>query len=543
LDLKRFYHRFTGRAEPFARAVYEGKYRIMVESMTGELGVLAHRLSRLAERDRSSRDFTLESLRRALREAVADWPLYRTYVTAGGWTDADQRAVDDALARVRQRHPGMEPSVLEFLRRHFLPDAGAPDPTGALGFAMRFQQYTSPVQAKGVEDTAFYRYVPLLSVNEVGGGPHPFGRSVRELHDANARRRQRHPHGMLSTSTHDTKRGEDARQRINALSQFADEWRRKALEWSRLNAGNRGQVAGAHAPDRNEEYLLYQSLLGVWPADAPPDAAPEGILERLRTFALKALREEKSHTSWIHNDPVYEEAVRQFLELALTGPKARRFLASFTPFMRKAAFHGALTSLAQTAIKAASPGVPDLYQGAELWDLSLADPDNRRSVDFTRRAAFLAEMRPHLDPAAPMENREGFLESLFSNWPDGRVKMFVVAALLAARRRQPELFLHGDYRPLSLEGPDPDAFFAFARTAGTRRLLVVAPRRTADRAEEGPEGPSWRWDGHFPLLPDGWQDGPWRNALTGRASSGGPLILDEVAPGFPVAFLLDDPSS
>lgn len=542
LPLKRFYVRFTGRGHSFAQVSYESKYHIMVESMTSELGVLAHQLNGLSERDRAYRDFTLESLRRALREVVAAWPLYRTYVAAGGWTAADEKAVDAALARVRQRHPGMEPSILEFIRAHLLPDAKsrAENTDGKLGFAMRFQQYTAPVQAKGVEDTAFYRHIPLLSLNEVGGGPQPFGRSAREFHEANGRRAARHPHGLLSTATHDTKRGEDARQRINVLSELTHEWRRMSLTWARINAPHRSQVAGAFAPDRNEEYFLYQTLVGAWPAGAPIDEVPHGLLERLQAFVVKALREEKSHTSWIHNNPAYEDAVRRFLERTLAGPRTHRFLASFAPFLRRVAFHGALNSLAQVALKGASPGVPDFYQGTELWDLSLADPDNRRPVNFARRADLLRGMSPFLMPATPCAEREAFLTSLLTAWPDGRVKLFVTAAVLAARRRAPSLFLNGDYTPLPVEGPEQDAFVAFTRCHGARRLLLAVPRRTTGRAEEAPVGARWRWDGHRLVLPDEAQGTLWRNVLTGRTVRGNSLALEEASPGFPVALLVDE---
>lgn len=554
LAFKKFYGRFTARMETFGQTAYESKFRVMVDFMVSELNVLAQALNRLSEEDRRSRDFTLETLRRALREIVAAFPLYRTYAGPRGASSLDEKAVDAALAKVRLRHPTIEPSILLFVRDHLIPAAQDGDgylSRRKLDFAMKFQQYTAPVQAKGVEDTAFYRHFPLLSLNEVGGDPQRFGRSLKEFHEANLQRAVQRPFGLLATATHDTKRGEDARARINVLSEIPEEWRRKVMEWSRLNASHRAQLNGAFAPDRNEEYFIYQTLIGAWPADAGESgpANPAEFLERMQNYLAKAMREAKVHTSWINNNAPYEKAVLQFIEKILAGPRAPRFLSSFAPFARRVAFHGALNSLSQVALKAASPGVPDFYQGAELWDLNLADPDNRRPVDFARRAGLLEELEPLLLETTPPRARAAALQALLDNWPDGRIKFFVTQALLRARSGHPDLFARGDYTPLSLEGPWAGHFIAFARRYETERLAVVAPRWSVSLAAGPGTGISWDKAGDTRLLlPAGWQDVRLRNAFTGEESAvspeGGPILLEPILRNFPLALLLDaSPSS
>jgi (1->4)-alpha-D-glucan 1-alpha-D-glucosylmutase len=478
LPLKTFYARQAGRAGSFVQVMSDSKRRIMVESMTSELTVLAAELNRLSEEDRRSRDFTLESLRRALREVVADFPIYRTYAGPSGWTEADGKVVDAVLERTRHAHPTMEPSILGFLREVLLPapDGGPEKARRRLDFSMRFQQYTSPVQAKGLEDTAFYRYNLLISLNEVGGDPQRFGRSLNEFHESNAVRQARYPLGMLSTSTHDTKRGEDARARIDAIPELALEWRRKVAEWNRINASHRAQVAGALVPDRNGEYFFYQALVGSWPDEAGEEGPAPPFMDRLKGYLVKAMREAKLHTSWIHNNIPYEEAFLQFIERSLTGPRSQRFLASFIPFQRRAAFFGMVNGLSQVALKNASPGVPDLYQGCELWNLDMADPDNRRPVDFDLRRRLLEGMAPHARGESSPQERRRFLEEVLSGWRDGRVKMFLTARCLRLRRERPALFQRGDYVPLAAEGPRADSLAAFARRFQGEWLVAAVPR-------------------------------------------------------------------
>lgn len=371
----------------------------MLTAIASELNVLAHALNRLSEKDPVSRDFTLNSCRRVLREVAACFSVYRTYLRGREASLVDRDEIAAAVDEASRRNPLMEASIFDFARAMLLPEpAGGQDERDAVAderwrFARKVQQFSAPVQAKGVEDTAFYRYNALISANDVGGHPGRPAVSVEEFHASNHERLLNWPLELLATTTHDTKRGEDARARINVLSEVPDRRRKVVVEWMRINGRNRTKVEGAWAPDRNDEYLLYQPLVGAWPAEAAPAPIPSraehGLVERVAEYMQKAFREAKVHTSWIHEQPEYGRAVARFVERTLAGRTAARFLASFVPFQRQIAQIGMLNSLAQLVLKLASPGVPDFYQGSELWDLSLVDPDNRRPVDYARRKVLL----------------------------------------------------------------------------------------------------------------------------------------------------------
>jgi (1->4)-alpha-D-glucan 1-alpha-D-glucosylmutase len=494
--LLRLHARFTGEQRSFADILYESKTLIMRAPMASELHVLAVALNRLSEHDWHTRDFTLTSLRGALREVVACFPVYRTYVSAAGYRDSDRQAVDTAIARARRRNPTMEPSIFGFLRSVLLPDPNA-RPAGAyaqrLEFAMKFQQYTGPVEAKGREDTSFYRYAPLASLNEVGGGPERFGRTPQEFHAANQERLAAWGTGLLATATHDTKRGEDARARLNVLSECPAEWGRQVSTSARINATNRSRVDGEAAPDRRDEYLFYQTLLGAWPARAT--AVDATLVERLTAFMLKAAREAKVHTSWLTQNAPYEEALTRFVERVLTGRTAARFLELFLPFQARIAELGMVNSLAQLVLKLVAPGVPDFFQGTELWDLSLVDPDNRRPVDYARRQQLLAE----LDAArvdTPAERR-AWLGALLDHWDDARIKLLITAELLRLRRRNAALFLTGTYEPLEVRGAHADHVVALTRRHGEQVVLAVVPRLVAGLTTR---------ERRLPLGADCWQD-------------------------------------
>ena len=536
--MRRLYRRFTSRTAPFPIVTYVGKRLIMQTSMASELSVLADGLNRISEGDRRSRDFTLESLREALREVIACFPVYRTYVSARGASDTDRRTIDAALALARRRNPAMEPSIFEFVRTVLLPDGPERDAAERLTLAMRFQQYTGPVQAKGVEDTAFYRYNVLLSLNEVGGEPERFGRTAEEFHEANLRRRSDWPHSMLATATHDTKRGEDARARLNVLSEIPGEWQSAVSRWARLNASRRVRVDGEWAPDRNEETLYYQSLLAVWPPGEGAAAAPS-LVERLQQYLVKALREAKLRTSWTNPHEAWEGAVTGFVERTLTGGGSRRFLEAFLPFAARVARLGASNSLAQLALKLAAPGIPDVYQGTELWDLSLVDPDNRRPVDYERRRSLLAALDPWLADGA-VAGRDGAVAALLADWPDGRIKLYLTARALRLRRTRRDLFLEGDYVPLVCE---PAEAIAFTRRRGEERLVVVAARFPSRKTGEDRPFPTGTaaWKDARVLLPDDAPRGPLVDLFTGRRiapDGSGHLALAEALAVLPVAWLV-----
>lgn len=553
--MERLYRRFAGAGGAFADLVYSSKKLIMDTSMASELNVLAHALNHLSERDRRTRDFTLNSLRNVLQEVIACFPIYRTYVTPAGFTEADRQAIDSAIGAARRRNPTMEPSIFDFVRAVLLPDPrrarSAEEYRQTVSFAMKFQQYTGPVQAKGVEDTAFYRYNLLVSLNEVGGSPGAFGCAVPEFHAANQRRRERWPLTMLASATHDTKRGEDARARLHVLSEVPEEWGRQLSLWARINNVNRTIFHGEPAPDRNDEYLFYQALVGAWPPEGVEAHLPDpSLLLRLRAYMCKALREAKVHTSWITQNHEYETAVDRFVERTLTGRTARRFLASFVPFQNRIARLGMVNSLGQVALKVACPGVPDFYQGTELWDLSLVDPDNRGAVDYTKRARMLQEMEPVL--AAPLDGgnlRIDAVRELLMHWPDGRIKLFLTATALRLRRRTASLFIEGTYEPLAADGGHADHLVAFARRHATGTVIVAVPRlltQLTTPAHFLPVGAD-SWGSSRLLLPPECATQTYRNVLTGEvvraddANAPPGLSLAAVFQTCPVALLCASP--
>ncbi len=515
--MRRTYARLTGQTDSFDEVRYECKRLIMTTAMASELNVLAHALSRIAEGNRRSRDFTLNSLRDTLSEVIACFPVYRTYVDEHGWTLGDRAVVDQAIVRARRRNPAMEASLFDFFREVVMPRApengagGAPVPptpesrpsdrrtgyppadAGEAGarqhFAMKFQQLTGPVQAKGLEDTAFFRYNLLLSLGEVGGDVERYGGRVEDFHASNAARLRQRPFEMITTATHDTKLGEDTRARINVLSEIPDEWSREVARWMRMNRTHRTIVDGEPAPDRNDEYRFYQALVGVWPLEiSNPDlpAAGEGVkgpldlgdlVERLRAYMLKAVKEAKRHTSWLTPNEEYERAVTSFVDRVLTGPGRAKFLSVVAPFARRVARIGMINGLAQVTLKIGSPGIPDFYQGAELWDLSLVDPDNRRPVDFAHRQCLLASVDQLLQ--MPAVERAPALAELVTRWQDGRIKMLLTTAGLRLRRDWRNVFLSGRYLPLATDVTIPAGLVAFARLLDDRAVLFVAPRLTA----------------------------------------------------------------
>jgi (1->4)-alpha-D-glucan 1-alpha-D-glucosylmutase len=421
---------------------------------------------------------------------------------------------------------------------------------------MRFQQYTAPVQAKGVEDTAFYRYHVLVSLNEVGGAPADFGLSVAEWHRTAIERRRRHPGEMLATTTHDTKRSEDARARINVISEAPDEWQAAVMAWRRINATNRTRVGGSSAPDANDEYLFYQSLVGVWPNEGlEPAASPTtdpALVARMCAYMQKAIREAKLHTSWITPNPDYEAAVDGFVQRTLTGKTADAFLASFVPFVRRLARAGATNALAQLVLKLSAPGVPDIYQGTELWDLSLVDPDNRRPVDWAHRRRLLESLGGALDvaidgpgPGSLVGTQDETVATLLDSWTNGRLKLFVTALGLRWRRAHPAVFIDGDYLPLAITGPRAEHVVAFARRTASEVLITVVPRLTFSLAapNEWPVDKA-TWESTSIRLPSDLAGRPLRSLFTGGPpivesvdEAGAHLLVRDVLRRLPVALL------
>jgi (1->4)-alpha-D-glucan 1-alpha-D-glucosylmutase len=550
--MRRVYAKAAGRTQTFDDQLYEAKRLIMDTAMASELTVLAHTLDRIGESNRRSRDFTLNSLRDMLVEVVACFPIYRTYVNEQGWVPDDRAALERAVLRARRRNPAMESSIFDFFREVMLPrdpddvPAAGPDRRGGyppadereaaerLRFAMKFQQYTGPLQAKGLEDTASYRHNLLLSLNEVGGDPSRFGVSAAEFHELNQLRREEWPYEMIATETHDTKLGEDVRARIDVLSEVPDEWEREVAKWMRLNKAARTIVDGEPAPDRNDEYRFYQVLLGAWPADTA----------RLQAYMLKAVREGKEHSSWINPNEAYETALASFLERVLDGREAARFLPAFLPFQERVARTGRVNSLAQVVLKIASPGVPDFYQGSELWDFSLVDPDNRRPVDFGARREALDRVDALL--ALPADARGAALTAMLDQWQDGTVKLLVTAAGLRARAADEGLFLDGEYLPLETETVVEARVMAFARiSAGGRAAIVMAPHLVSRLVTaEHPLPLADRWRTSRVHLPKSLAALSYRDVFTGAllkpttTAGGSWIFVGEALRQLPVSLLI-----
>ncbi len=472
----RIYRQYTGVSDSFEELAYHARRLVMRTSLAAEVEVLATQLDRIAQRDRRTADFTRSAMREAIVEVIACFPVYRTYVSARGVGEEDRRIVQWAVNVARRRSATGELSIFDFLRDVLLCEAATGRAESyartVLEFAMKFQQVTPPVTAKGVEDTAFYRYNCLIALNEVGADPRRFAFSGAAVHQENLERARAWPHSMLATSTHDTKRSEDARARIAVISEIPERWRRHLARWTRLNRGKRLQLDSGPAPTRNDEYLVYQSLLGIWSAAAlsTPTVA-QSLSERLQAYMVKAAREAKRATSWVNPDADYERALTQFVARLLDDPAHNAFLRDFSAMAQITDYFGRLNSLSQTVLKLTAPGVPDLYQGTERFSYALVDPDNRRAVDFAAAAHELTELETM--PAEIAAN------DLLDHWQDGRLKLFVVWQLLQLRQQHADLFASGDYEPLQVSGANKDHVIAFARKSGNRCITVVLSRWTA----------------------------------------------------------------
>ena len=527
--IERGYRSFTGDARTWDEVACECKRLIMRTALASELNVLATRLLRIARADRHTRDFTLSTLRQALVEAVACFPVYRTYVHEHA-ASSDRRYIEWAIGRARRRAVTADTSVFDFLLAVLTAQPAAHAPEGMraqmLAFTGKFQQFTAPVTAKGVEDTAFYRYVPLLSLNEVGGGPGSFGMSLSAFHRANQSRRRYWPHTMLATSTHDTKRSEDVRARIDVLSEIPGAWRLALRRWARINRSRKREVDGREAPSRKDEYLLYQTLIGSFPDEDLDQAGLDDYRGRIAQYMLKAVREAKTDSSWINIDHAYEDALVGFVDALLGRRDGNLFLDDFLPMQRRIARVGTLNSLAMTVIKLTVPGVPDIYRGSERIDLSLVDPDNRRPVDYTRLHAMLAR-----------------IDECASAPPQGVCpKLFVTHRLLALRRVHEALFRGGEYLPLDVHGVRAQHLCAYARRHGDMHLIVAVPRLSAALLAEGelwPPADAWG-DTHVVLAP--LRVGALREIFTGRGVPLEPfgmhLAAREALAGFPVSVLV-----
>jgi (1->4)-alpha-D-glucan 1-alpha-D-glucosylmutase len=541
--LRAFYDAFRTVPGGFGEIVRDSKRLILQAAMSSELVVLTRRLDRISEQHRWSRDFTLGTLQQVLAETIACFPVYRTYVSEGEAEIAPQDIVHirAAIACGKRHNPAIDASAFDFLAdvllMHDPDDLTERQRTERRDFVLRFQQLTGPVMAKGLEDTTFYRYFPLLSLNEVGGGPTRFGLPVDEFHHLMEERARERPGALSATSTHDTKRGEDGRARIDVLSEIPEAWGEAVSEWREIAARLKPKVEGAPCPDADDEYYIYQTLVGAWPYGALDDDALAAFGTRLRGAIEKAMREAKRNTSWISPNQAYEEATHAFVARLLDprGPLHAK-LATFIDGLRRPA---QLTSLAQLVVKLTAPGVPDFFQGTELWDLSLVDPDNRRPVDFALRRRHLEELRGWREET---DDRSELLGDLWRTADDGRLKLYVTQALLACRRAERDLFTRGAYLPLEVAGPRRDQVVAFARIWQRRIVVAIAARFFTQLGGDGGLPEPRRWAETQVLIPLEYAGGARVDALTGRAHAPGmaTLNLPEIFGPLPFAVLVGD---
>jgi (1->4)-alpha-D-glucan 1-alpha-D-glucosylmutase len=483
----RIYREFIDRYVHVESLIYEKKKLVMEVTLSSDIETLGHMLSEVAERDRLHRDFTLDSLSAVVSELIACFPVYRTYITAeSGVSETDRHVILRAIRAAKRRNAAMEPSIFDFLRGILLLEnfESADEITRKLqlDFVNKFQQSTGPIMAKGLEDTAFYIFHRLTALNEVGGAPQQFGISLERFHERSRLRLAATPNSLLTLTTHDTKRSEDVRARIAVLSEIPDQWQSWLEEWRKLTAGAKSDLEGEIAPSPNEEYLYYQTLLGTWPVS--PEEVDQTYIERIQRYMVKAIKEAKVNSSWISPNEVWENAVQQYV--AATLEPDHHFRQAVAKAAEGIAWHGMLNSLSQTILKLTCPGVPDFFQGSELWDLRLVDPDNRGQIDYTVRENVLQEVS-----GKPVE-------SLLPSWKDGAIKIAIVSILLQLRQRAPRLFETGTYSSLYATGAKRDCCISFHRRCEDEDVLVIVPRFTT---RLGSSNPPFDW-GDTQLLID-----------------------------------------
>jgi len=544
--MTRIYRAFIKRPSNFDNQLYRSKKIVMHAALASELNVLANALSRIALSDRHTCDFTVNGLRDAISKIAACFPVYRTYISGNQMSQMDRAYIEQAVECAKAQSPGADATVFDFTRRVLLAPADSGEVASfqrsAIRFAMKFQQFTSPVMAKSLEDTSFYRYFCLSSLNEVGGDPRRFGVLPEIFHDKMKERVQRWPHSMLATSTHDTKRSEDVRSRINVLSEIPALWGKKLRRWRDLNRDKKTVINGSASPSLNDEYLLYQTLLGAWPL-AKSEAREQSFRHRITEYMIKAVREAKEKSSWANPNGLYEGATGVFVEAVLEMSDESEFLADFLPFQEYIARIGMLNSLSQTLLKLTCPGVPDIYQGSELWDLSLVDPDSRRPVDYETRQNVLRELQ--LLATQPCSCFDAGLPRLVEDMHDGGIKLYLIWRTLTVRKQYVSLFQDGAYLRLAVWGRKAGHLMAFARQNDGLSVIVLAPRlwgQLLGYPNTSPHDGS-AWDDTYVELPSDFAADTYRHQFTletiGVEKSGTTSFLRASAllPRFPVALL------
>ncbi|MEL7034326.1 MAG: malto-oligosyltrehalose synthase [Cyanobacteria bacterium J06592_8] len=534
---KRFsqiYRDVTGLSTPYNQLIVENKRLIADKNLAGDADNLAHLLKRISGQYRYGRDFTLLGLKTAIMEVLVRFPVYRTYITEEGVSEDDRKYVKKAIQEAKGKLPELlnELNLIEkFLLLDYDDFLSEENQQLWLRFVMKFQQFSSPLTAKGIEDTLFYVYFRFLSLNEVGGSPQFFGISPTKFNEFNHQRLRNWPNAMSASSTHDTKRSEDVRARLNVISEIPDEWETQVRNWIEINRSKKTESDGILIPDGNDEYFLYQTIIGAFPWYE--EEYPQ-FVERVKDYVVKAVREAKVHTAWLRPDTVYEAGFISFVEQVLDPSEENTFLQEFQAFQEKIAFYGMFNSFSQTLLKMTTPGIPDFYQGTELWDLSLVDPDNRRPVDFEQRLSFLQEIKRRCKTGMT-----SLLEDLMATCEDGRLKLFCIARALEVRQQFQELFQYGSYVPLKVTGQYQDHILAFARIYEDEIAITVIPRFLTRIVEPDvfPMGEEV-WGDTAIEIPQG-SESDWRETITDTEIAASNFIrVGTILQHFPVGLLM-----
>ena len=533
-QLTELYHKFTGITTPYEQLAIEKKQLIVEKNLAGDVDNLAQILKKIAGQSRLGIDFTMNGLKRTLAEVLVLFPVYRTYVNGEGLSEDDRIYIKEVIEAARGRVPLLL-NELNFIEKLLLLDweesLTEEQKALRLHFVMRLQQLSGPLMAKGIEDTLFYVYNRLTSLNEVGGNPGEFGVSLADFHKFNQEQITTWPHKMNATATHDTKRGEDVRARLNVLSEIPEEWENQVKTWSEINRSLKKDVRGKAVPAPNDEYFFYQTLLGAYPFKESENAAFVG---RIKDYMLKSVREAKLHTAWLRPDSAYEEEFLAFVERVLEGSDSNQFMKEFLPFQKQVAGYGIFNSLSQALLKYTTPGVPDTYQGTELWDLSMVDPDNRRPVNYEQRIWLLHDLKEKAKTDILK-----LIDDLLSSKEDGRIKLFLTNKVLQARKENLAVFQEGDYQPLEVVGKFQDHIVAFARSFEGKTAIAIAPRFLTSLIQPGeyPLGEQV-WADTQLQLPQG-SPSTWRDVITDQTISGsGGVAIGQILQHFPVALLV-----
>ncbi len=556
-----FYKMVSNVDESYRELVYNCKHLIMQTALASELNVLAHQLNQISESNWMYRDYTLNSLRHALSEVVAFFPVYRTYVKEGVVSNVARDFIGRAVRLAKRRNRTVHPGIFDFIHDVLtlkLAQGSVHYPgqevfqKNVLTFAMKFQQFTGPVMAKSLEDTLFYKFNRFVALNEVGGEPNHFGLTIADFHGHNEERQRAYPYSMLATSTHDTKRSEDVRARLSVLSEIPDNWQERVLRWMDYNSGRYSQKDERRIPSSNDEYLIYQTLVGTFPFSVSTEDELSSYANRIEAYMLKAAREAKDHTSWINQDGLYEEGLKSFIHGLLNPSNLEDggdpFFVDFMEFHSHVSRMGIFKSLTQTLLKLTCPGVPDFYQGNELFDFSLVDPDNRRPVDFNFREEALRALMPFVRTESEKSEAEFHTlnRDMLRNYTDGRLKLFVTATALQLRKQFPRLFTVGQYIPVALSGDGKESFIAYLREYKGKAALVVAPilvTRTMNPQRrslyDGPDD-SVAWQTSKLNLPKEFKSRDYTNVFTGEKMQFGDRRphISNILNNFPVALLI-----